>query len=249
MGQRTCEPDALPALPASPRTRSASDCQRATGASFQSAGCLCNATKPYLHCNALAATESAAAIETALRNAVVTVDPAAIKPAQWAQCVNPVTNAQAAPLDSSNMQGAGGLLLLTGCAVEQAGAVGGLLGRRCSSSPATPAAAAVAARAHRAPWSPTPPTPPCPAALTTFMTAPSAASPQRCCFSAPLAGNTSALICMTPAANITRQLADSPITKARAWGGAGRRVGLRWSRANEDGRTAGRCMDSSGARC
>lgn len=57
-----------------PSTR-ASDCQRATGAEFNSAACLCNATQPYLYCNALAATESAVAIETVLRNNNITVDP------------------------------------------------------------------------------------------------------------------------------------------------------------------------------
>lgn len=58
-----------------------------------------------------------------------------------------------------------------------------------------------------------------PAAMSVFLNSPSAASPQRCCFTAPLEGNVSAVICMTPSSNISQQLADDPITKAR-WGAA-----------------------------
>lgn len=56
-----------------------SDCERANATNFTSAACLCNGTIPYLHCNALAALESAASIETALRNNVITVDPGALR--------------------------------------------------------------------------------------------------------------------------------------------------------------------------
>ena len=62
-----------PPLP--PRLCSANDCQRATSAGFNSSACLCNTTLAYLHCNALAAAEAAAAIETALSTTAVTVDP------------------------------------------------------------------------------------------------------------------------------------------------------------------------------
>ena len=64
-----------PPLPLFLSHRSANDCQRATFTGFNSSACLCNTTLPYLHCNALAAVEAAAAIEAALSTTAVAVDP------------------------------------------------------------------------------------------------------------------------------------------------------------------------------
>lgn len=80
-----------------------SDCQRATASQFDSAGCLCNATQPYLHCNAMAAKEASAAVDAALRSNVVSVDPATLKPAQWAQCST--NGAAGQPLDATSQDG------------------------------------------------------------------------------------------------------------------------------------------------
>lgn len=55
----------------------ASDCERATATNFQSQGCLCNASEPYLYCNAQLAKEAAATVETKLRNNVLSFDPGA----------------------------------------------------------------------------------------------------------------------------------------------------------------------------
>ena len=53
------------------------DCERARETDFNAQYCLCNATQPYLYCNAQLALEASAAIETQLRNAALTVDPGA----------------------------------------------------------------------------------------------------------------------------------------------------------------------------
>ncbi|PSC76693.1 Phosphatidylinositol 4-phosphate 5-kinase 2 [Micractinium conductrix] len=82
----------------------ANDCQRATSAGFNSSACLCNTTLAYLHCNALAAAEAAAAIETALSTTAVTVDPAALKPDPSAQCSNPLDGEADDPLDTRNQR-------------------------------------------------------------------------------------------------------------------------------------------------
>lgn len=53
----------------------AGDCERATATNFQSKECLCDASQPYLYCNAQLAKEAAATVETKLRNNVLNFNP------------------------------------------------------------------------------------------------------------------------------------------------------------------------------
>ncbi|KAL4451484.1 hypothetical protein ABPG75_007146 [Micractinium tetrahymenae] len=79
----------------------ANDCQQATASGLSAATCLCNATLPYLYCNALAATEVAGKIQMVLSTTALTVDPASLKPDPSSQCSDPTTGKQKGPLDTS----------------------------------------------------------------------------------------------------------------------------------------------------
>lgn len=88
----------------------ANDCQKATASGLAAANCLCNVTLPYLHCNALAATEVASKVQMVLSTTAIAVDPAALTPDPTAECSDPTTGQQGDPLDVSKAADLAGFL-------------------------------------------------------------------------------------------------------------------------------------------